>query len=272
MGMFLAGILLAAILGVAALSKDAMQNRGVERNYYKVRALLLDDRLDPETLELAHDTRTLRANVKDPGEGPTEVALEFATDDEMTRFRQDVLDRYNSEHPGANLDWKVTQYNSAFWSALLATLPWLALIVLAYFFLVRQVRAPGAGGGVLGFGRTRARATRSPSTGVTFADVAGISSAKAEVLEVIEFLRDPRRFQKLGGRMPRGIISSGRPGRAKRCSQKRSRARQKSLSTASAARISSRCSSAWARPACATYSVRLARTPRASFSWTKSTP
>ena len=215
MGMFLAGILLAAILGVAALSKDAMQNRGVERNYYKVRALLLDDRLDPETLELAHDTRTLRANVKDPGEGPTEVALEFATDDEMTRFRQDVLDRYNSEHPGANLDWKVTQYNSAFWSALLATLPWLALIVLAYFFLVRQVRAPGAGGGVLGFGRTRARATRSPSTGVTFADVAGISSAKAEVLEVIEFLRDPRRFQKLGGRMPRGIILVGSPGTGK---------------------------------------------------------
>ena len=62
------------------------------------------------------------------------------------------------------------------------------------------------------FGRSRHRITTKEHTNVTFEDVAGIEEAKEEVLELIEFLRNPKRFQKLGGRIPRGVLLIGEPG------------------------------------------------------------
>ncbi len=94
--------------------------------------------------------------------------------------------------------------------------PWLLLIFLFWFFVMRQMRAPGAGGGILGFGRSRAVLyTKENRTNVTFDDVAGIDEAKEDVKEVIEFLKNPQRFARLGGRIPRGILLVGSPGTGK---------------------------------------------------------
>ncbi len=89
-------------------------------------------------------------------------------------------------------------------------LPWLLLLGFMYFFVFRQMRG---GGGLLGnFGRSRHTVHSREQSKVTFKDVAGIDEAKDEVQEIIQFLRNPRKFQRLGGRIPRGILLIGEPG------------------------------------------------------------
>ena len=89
-----------------------------------------------------------------------------------------------------------------------------ALIFLAiWFFVFRRMGAGGGGGGMLGnFGRSKHRVTPKDQTGVTFGDVAGVEEAKEEVREIIEFLQNPQRFRRLGGRIPRGVLLAGEPG------------------------------------------------------------
>jgi len=89
--------------------------------------------------------------------------------------------------------------------------PWI-LLGLLFFFFMRQARTQG-GGGMMSFGKSRAQMyTKENHTGMTFNDVAGAAEAKAEVREVVEFLRNPARFTRIGGRIPRGILLVGPPG------------------------------------------------------------
>ncbi len=97
--------------------------------------------------------------------------------------------------------------------ALVSMLPWLLLIAFFWFYVFRQIRNAGGGGGMLGnFGRSRHRVTTKEHTNITFADVAGVVEAKEEVSEIIEFLKNPKKFQRLGGRIPRGVLLVGQPG------------------------------------------------------------
>jgi cell division protease FtsH len=99
-------------------------------------------------------------------------------------------------------------------NALAWAIPWVVLFTLLWFFLFRQMRSPGGSGNMLSFGKSRAQlqggAKDKPAT--TFKDVAGIDEAKEEVKEVIEFLKNPERFRRLGGRIPRGMLLVGPPG------------------------------------------------------------
>ena len=92
--------------------------------------------------------------------------------------------------------------------------PIILIALLIYFFVFRSIRNAGGGpGGMLGnFGRSRHRVTSKEHSTVTLADVAGIQEAKDEVGEIIEFLRNPKKFQRLGGRVPRGVLLTGDPG------------------------------------------------------------
>jgi cell division protease FtsH len=93
--------------------------------------------------------------------------------------------------------------------------PALILVAMFWFFIIRPLRAPGGAGGMLSFGKFRARLSNREQTRITFDDVAGIEEAKDEVREVIEFLKSPEKFQRLGGRIPRGIMLVGPPGTGK---------------------------------------------------------
>ena len=87
------------------------------------------------------------------------------------------------------------------------------LVLFVILFFMRQVRGQGGAGGVMNFGRSRAQMyTKENRTNVTFDDVAGAEEAKAEVREIVEFLRNPGRFQRIGGRIPRGVLLVGPPG------------------------------------------------------------
>src|SRR5437667_9776892 len=96
---------------------------------------------------------------------------------------------------------------------LLPLIPWLLIIGFIWFFIFRQLRNSAGAGGMLGnFGRSRHKITSKEHTNVTFNDVAGVEEAKEEVGEIIEFLKNPKKFQRLGGRIPRGVLLVGEPG------------------------------------------------------------
>src|SRR5499425_3311837 len=106
------------------------------------------------------------------------------------------------------------QQNDVPWfvSLLISWLPFIALIGV-WIFLSRQMQ--GAGGKALGFGKSRAKLLTEAHGRVTFEDVAGVDEAKQDLQEIVEFLRDPGKFQRLGGKIPRGVLLVGPPGTGK---------------------------------------------------------
>ncbi|HLG43049.1 MAG TPA: ATP-dependent zinc metalloprotease FtsH [Planctomycetota bacterium] len=98
---------------------------------------------------------------------------------------------------------------------LLQLIPWVFLILIIYFFFFRTMRSAAGPGSVLNFSRSRARLITPDHVKVSFDDVAGVDEAKEDVKEVVEFLKHPKKFRRLGGRIPRGILLVGPPGTGK---------------------------------------------------------
>jgi cell division protease FtsH len=112
---------------------------------------------------------------------------------------------------GVNIDIKET--NSGSWvSVLINAIPFILLLAF-WIFMMRQMQS--GGNKALSFGKSRARLHSSQQKKVTFKDVAGVEEAKEELQEIIEFLREPQKFQKLGGRIPKGVLLIGPPGTGK---------------------------------------------------------
>ena len=89
------------------------------------------------------------------------------------------------------------------------------LLIGVWIFFMRQMQGGAGGRGALSFGKSRARLLGEDQVKVTFTDVAGVDEAKEEVSELVDFLRDPAKFQKLGGKIPRGVLMVGSPGTGK---------------------------------------------------------
>ncbi len=103
--------------------------------------------------------------------------------------------------------------STPFWSSTLVTLLPMLFIGIMFFLFMRQLQA--GGGKAMSFGKAKARMLSDSQNKVTFADVAGIDEAKDEVEEIIAFLKDPKKFQRLGGRIPKGVLLIGPPGTGK---------------------------------------------------------
>lgn len=114
---------------------------------------------------------------------------------------------------GVDIKGEPPQQQSLLVSILVSWFPMLLLIGVWIFFM-RQMQG-GGGRGAMSFGRSRARLLGEDQVKITFADVAGVDEAKEEVKELVEFLKDPGKFQKLGGRIPRGVLLVGAPGTGK---------------------------------------------------------
>ena len=104
---------------------------------------------------------------------------------------------------------------NSFWAH--ALISWFPIILLLgiWIYFMRQMQGGGGRGGALSFGKSRARLLSEDQVKITFSDVAGIEEAKQEVSELVEFLRDPGKFQKLGGKIPSGVLMVGSPGTGK---------------------------------------------------------
>jgi cell division protease FtsH len=109
--------------------------------------------------------------------------------------------------------FRTVEPNTLLLGFLYTVAPFVLVALIIYFFLIRQIRS--AGKGALSFGKSKARLMSKDKNKLTFKDVAGVEEAKDEVFELVEFLKDPKKFQKLGGRIPKGILMIGPPGTGK---------------------------------------------------------
>ncbi|MDD5309674.1 MAG: ATP-dependent zinc metalloprotease FtsH [Deltaproteobacteria bacterium] len=121
-------------------------------------------------------------------------------------LNQDLISR------NITVTYKETEDDSLLHGFLVSWLPMIVLL-LVFFFFMRQIQA--GGGKAMSFGKSRARLLSDHSRRVTFKDVAGIDEAREELEEIIDFLKDPKRFQRLGGRIPKGVLLMGPPGTGK---------------------------------------------------------
>jgi len=149
------------------------------------------------------------------GQGGTEIVA-TTTDDRKIRTTATYLDRGLVGDLIANdvkFDVKAREEGSLLMTLLVSWGPMLLLIGVWVYFM-RQMQGGGKGG-AFSFGKSKARLLDESTNPVTFADVAGCDEAKEEVKEVVDFLKDPTKFQKLGGRIPRGLLLVGPPGTGK---------------------------------------------------------
>ena len=178
---------------------------------------------DPETpnlVSLIEDGKVESARIIRDMSGPLFVEGTLREGMEIegvgSKFKAYVatIDRDTMEWLRANnVQTEVPPQNPLLWHILSSLLPVLLIFGLIYFIFIRQMRA--AGHGAMSFGKSRARMLNREKNKITFKNVAGINEAKDEVQEIIAFLKDPKKFQKLGGRIPKGVMLMGPPGTGK---------------------------------------------------------
>jgi cell division protease FtsH len=192
----LLGVLLVMFLSTATTGQRITWQQF--ENYYRTGAIVSG------TINLREDAIT--AQLRQPESSTQDMLVRVsvnATTREMRAKQLDELTKGDFQSPPPS-GW--TQFFYVFG-------PFILLLVLLWFFLARGLRSAAGGAGMLGsFGKSRHRTLTKEMTGITFKDVAGIDEAKDEVTEIIEFLKNPKKFTRLGGRIPRGVLLIGEPG------------------------------------------------------------
>jgi cell division protease FtsH len=140
-------------------------------------------------------------------EGTTRDNRRFRTTGDFAAVQDQLLTAEN-----VRVDYE-SQEQSHFWLSVITTWLPMTFLFVIFFLFMRQLQT--GGGKAMSFGKSRHRILNESSKRITFADVAGIEEAKEELQEIVEFLRDPRRFTKLGGRIPKGVLLMGPPGTGK---------------------------------------------------------
>ncbi|HEY1455351.1 MAG TPA: ATP-dependent zinc metalloprotease FtsH [Candidatus Dormibacteraeota bacterium] len=156
-------------------------------------------------------TGVTKTPVKESGTGTT--ATHFTT--QRPSFADDSLEPLLEQH-GVTINAKPENPPAPFWETLLFSFGPTLLIVIAVLYFLRRAAAAGGAGGLLGaFGQSKARLYNPERPGTTFADVAGIDEVKLELVELVDFLREPQKYERLGGMVPKGVLLIGPPGTGK---------------------------------------------------------
>jgi cell division protease FtsH len=154
-----------------------------------------------------------RHEFKYPPTGDSKVSKLFDT--EVPTFANTDQLTATLEQGNVQVNAKPAEQGRSFLANLLLGFGPTLLLVGLFVWFARRAARQGAGGGLMGFGKSGARRVEPSEQHVTFEDVAGIDEAKAELTEIVDFLRNPDKYQRLGGRIPRGVLLSGAPGTGK---------------------------------------------------------
>ncbi|MFG0273550.1 MAG: ATP-dependent zinc metalloprotease FtsH [Phycisphaerales bacterium] len=179
------------------------------QTWQEFESLYTSQKIEPGSVEIRSD-RIAATRVETAADGPASRVYFVISPDKGEYYTEQVnaLTGGRYSDAGGAPWWQVLLF-----SPLLLTI---LLIAVFWFIISRGLRSAGAGGGMLGnFGRSRHRVLVKDNTNVTFKNVAGIEEAKVEVVEIIEFLKNPKKFTRLGGRVPRGVLLVGPPGTGK---------------------------------------------------------
>ena len=197
------GIVLVVLLVILAMMLINSPGAGRRVTIAEFRNLYESGEIDPDSVVLRPTSVTAHQKAGADGEASL-VVVEF------NDANKDVVSREVHEITGGRYESRAPSQ----WMPFILTFgPLILIIGLLWFLIARGMRNAAAGGGMLGnFGKSRHKTFTKEMTGVTFADVAGIDEAKEEVAEIIEFLKSPKRFTRLGGRIPRGVLLTGPPG------------------------------------------------------------
>jgi cell division protease FtsH len=184
----------------------------VEVSYTEYRTLLEQDLIQEAVVKKSELTNydfhgTLKQQVR-LSHGGKEISVQRFT------LTLPILDsQMIKEWADRGIKFTVQKEDNAWVSALVSALPWIALLVV-WLFIMRRMQGGGPRG-IFSFGKSRAKLINEGAPKITFQDVAGADEAKQELMEIIEFLKEPAKFQKLGGKIPRGVLLLGPPGTGK---------------------------------------------------------
>ncbi len=172
----------------------------------------------PNFIQMIEEGKIRKCEIVLDASGFRHVKGELVDLDELGRnkkFRVNVADTEELQKllVARGVNFKITPQNPFVMQLLSSIIPFVLILGLLYFMFMRQMKI--AGKGAMSFGKSRARLLTRGKHKITFADVAGIEEAKEELLEIVDFLKDPKKFQKLGGRIPKGVLLVGPPGTGK---------------------------------------------------------
>ena len=197
--------LLVFLIPVMAIQLMAPRDQGVaEFSYSELMRHIANDNVASVTFV---DARQLEGRLRTP------ITVNNRT---VERFRTQLVEGMNekvvTELEARGAEIRAVEPRQNWWTMIISILPWL-LIIGFWLFLIRQMQV--GGNKAFQFGKSKARLLTADMPKVTFADVAGADEAKQELQEIIEFLKDPQKFSRLGGRLPKGALLIGPPGTGK---------------------------------------------------------
>ena len=214
-----------------------------------------------------HDVKSITLNTRDNTLNVTEA-------DGKTKYSTGYPDNYEQQLietlRKSNVQINVKGKGGSSWLSILTYILPFLLFFAFWIFLMNQVQ--GGGSRVMSFGKSRAKRLSVDSPKVTFRDVAGVDEAVEELQEIKEFLENPKKFQALGARIPKGVLLYGPPGTGKTLLARAVAGEAGVPFFSISGSDFERCSSASGRVVCATCSSRRSKTHPASSSWTRSTP
>jgi cell division protease FtsH len=209
-----------AIFGAIILlmvMRDRWETPGTLINQYRFQQLVESNQIAQATLNYNPQDQYLTEVVgKYYKTDPSGARIQGKDGDVTENFRAKVRLTNDLEKKilsGAYPQFEVKEPNTMLLSLVWSILPFAAIAAFIWFFFIRQIKM--AGKGALSFGKSKARLLAKERNKTTFKDVAGIDEAIEEVSELVEFLKDPKKFQRLGGRIPKGILMVGPPGTGK---------------------------------------------------------